>query len=45
MRALGPSTPPEYLASELMVLKMLIVVKDEEAGLSTPMLSALEGTK
>ena len=41
MRPLGPSTPPKYLATELMVLEMSIVVKVEEAGLSTPMLLAL----
>jgi len=43
MRPLGPSTPPLY--SEEMVLEMSIVVNDKEAELSTPMLSALRGTK
>jgi len=40
MMPLGPSTPPQYLPSELRVLAMSIVVKDEDAGLSTPILSA-----
>jgi hypothetical protein len=41
----GPSTPPAYLASEEMVLEMSIAVNDEEEVFSTPMLSALIGTK
>ena len=42
--ALRPKLP-KYLFHPEMVLEMSIVVKDPEAGLSTPMLSSLAGTK